>query len=104
MYVHRSFFSSFLPSSFSYYDVNNIKTLSSTVKEKYGSSYGSSASELSSTDSESAESEDEDGEELTATMDAAILRTLARIKRKDPAIYESGTNIFGGTFRLFFSS
>ena len=78
-----------------------LKTLYSTVKEKYGSSYGSSASELSSTDSESAESEDEDGEELTATMDAAILRTLARIRRKDPAIYESGINVFGGTFPLF---
>lgn len=28
-------------------------------------------------------------------MDAAILRTLARIKKKDPEIYNSEKNIFG---------
>ena len=47
-------------------------------------------------DSEEAESEDEDGEELTPAMDAAILRTLARIKRKDPSIYENGKDVFEG--------
>lgn len=47
-------------------------------------------------DSESAESEDEDGEELTPVVDVAILRTLARIRQKDPSIYESGKSIFGG--------
>lgn len=46
--------------------------------------------------SESAESEDEDGEELTPAVDVAILRTLARIRQKDPSIYESGKSIFGG--------
>ncbi|KAH6910281.1 KRI1-like family C-terminal-domain-containing protein [Coprinopsis sp. MPI-PUGE-AT-0042] len=51
--------------------------------------------------SESAESEDEDGEELTPAVDAAILRTLARIRKKDPAIYDSSKSIFGGAF--FFS-
>ncbi len=54
-----------------------------------------SGSELH-TDSESAESEDENGEELTPTVDAAILKTLARIKKRDPAIYDSSKNIFGG--------
>jgi len=70
------------------------------VKAKYGSDYdpNTSGSELS-TDSESAESEDEDGEELTPKVDAAILRTLARIKKRDPAIYDSSKNIFGGVFR-----
>ena len=29
-------------------------------------------------------------------MDAAILRTLARIRKKDPAIYDSEKNIYGG--------
>lgn len=29
-------------------------------------------------------------------MDAAILRTLARIKRKDPEIYAPDKNVFGG--------
>lgn len=71
--------------------------LLSLVKAKYGSDYdpGTSESEFS-TDSESAESEDEDGEELTPVVDAAILRTLARIRKKDPAIYDSGKNIYGG--------
>ncbi|KAG6861693.1 hypothetical protein C0995_013262 [Termitomyces sp. Mi166 len=63
------------------------------LKEKYGSD--SDDSEASETDSESDETEDEDGDELTPTVDAAILRTLARIKRKDPSIYDSTTNIFG---------
>ncbi len=31
-------------------------------------------------------------------MDAAILRTLARIKRKDPAIYEISKDVFEGAF------
>ncbi|PIL32876.1 hypothetical protein GSI_04994 [Ganoderma sinense ZZ0214-1] len=61
------------------------------LKEKYGSDVDEDADEE---DSEDAESEDEDGEELTPAMDAAILRTLARIKRKDPAIYETGKDVF----------
>jgi len=67
------------------------------VKAKYGSDYDPDGSGSGlSTDSESAESEDEHGEELTPAVDAAILRTLARIKNKDPEIYNSQTNIFGG--------
>ncbi|KIY52343.1 hypothetical protein FISHEDRAFT_70028 [Fistulina hepatica ATCC 64428] len=64
--------------------------------EKLKAKYGSDAEEddESETDSESAESEDEDGEELTPAVDAAILRTLARIKRKDPQIYKSEKDIF----------
>jgi hypothetical protein len=74
------------------------------VKEKLGSDISESDLDNEETDSESAESEDEDGEELTMAVDAAILRTLARIKRKDPSIYESGKNIFGGAFCLNVSS
>ena len=29
-------------------------------------------------------------------MDAAILRTLARIKKRDPGIYEAGRDVFTG--------
>ena len=65
-----------------------------TVKEKYGSDVDED--EEDDEDSEEAESEDEDGEELTPAVDAAILRTLARIKRKDPSIYEQGKDIFEG--------
>lgn len=68
------------------------------MKEKYGSDYGESDVEESETDSESAESEDEDGEELTPAVDAAILRTLARIRRRDPEIYNAEKDIFEGSF------
>ncbi|KAI0067594.1 hypothetical protein BV25DRAFT_1818972 [Artomyces pyxidatus] len=65
------------------------------LKEKYGddTTLDPSDGELES-DSESDESEDEDGEELTPAVDAAILRTLARIKQKDPGIYEVERNVF----------
>lgn len=66
------------------------------VQAKYGSDYDPDASVSDSSDSESAESEDEHGEELTPAVDAAILRTLARIRKKDPGIYNSEINIFRG--------
>ena len=47
------------------------------------------------------ESEDEDGEELTPGVDAAILRMLAKIKRRDPDIYDTERAIFEG--QQFFS-
>ena len=72
----------------------------SSVKEQYGSDPEEDGDE---TDSESLESEDSDGEELTPAMDAAILRTLARIKRKDPEIYQDGKDIFGGTREMPFT-
>ncbi|KAI0343514.1 Krr1-domain-containing protein [Trametopsis cervina] len=62
------------------------------MKEKYGSD--AELEDESDEDSEEAESEDEDGEELTPAVDVAILRTLARIKKKDPAIYEQGKHVF----------
>lgn len=58
--------------------------------------YGSDPEDTSEEDLENAESEDEEGEELTPAVDAAILRTLARIKRKDPEIYETKKSIFAG--------
>ncbi|KAG1772093.1 hypothetical protein EDD22DRAFT_976667 [Suillus occidentalis] len=67
------------------------------LKDKYGSDFEEDADE--ETDSEDAESEDEDGEELTPAVDAAILRTLARIKKKDPAIYDAENIIFEGRSR-----
>ena len=74
--------------------------LSQLVKEKYGSDVDENEDEE---DSEEAESEDEDGEELTPAMDAAILRTLARIKRKDPSIYESSKDVFEGALFAYAS-
>ncbi|KAF9777857.1 KRI1-like family C-terminal-domain-containing protein [Thelephora terrestris] len=62
------------------------------LKEKYGSDAEEGGEEEE--DSEELESEDEDGEELTPGVDAAILRTLAKIKRRDPEIYDQEKAIF----------
>ncbi|KAG8815533.1 hypothetical protein FRC17_000675, partial [Serendipita sp. 399] len=59
------------------------------LKEKYGED-----AELSEEYSEESETEDEDGEELTPAMDVAMLRTLVRIRNKDPTIYDSKKNVF----------
>lgn len=74
------------------------------VKEKYGSDADTDDLDPDDSDSESDESEDEDGEELTPALDAAILRTLARIKARDPGIYDTGRNVFEGTTSIFTSS
>ncbi|KIJ51364.1 hypothetical protein M422DRAFT_244542 [Sphaerobolus stellatus SS14] len=63
----------------------------SKLKEKYGSDIDEA--DLEESDSED-ESEDEDAEELTPAVDAAILRTLAKIKRRDPEIYDGSKSIF----------
>ncbi|KAH7334864.1 KRI1-like family C-terminal-domain-containing protein [Rhizoctonia solani] len=60
------------------------------LKEKYGSDFENE----DESDSESDESEDEYGEELTPAVDAALLRTLAKIRRKDPEIYDSKVGVF----------
>ncbi len=60
------------------------------MKEKLGSDFEEGDEE----DSESDESEDSVGEELTPATDVAILRTLAKIKRKDPSIYNKDAQIF----------
>lgn len=73
------------------------------MKEKYGSDFEDTSGSGEEESDESDVSEDEDGEELTPAMDAAILRTLARIKRKDPEIYNNEKHIFEGVanFLLF---
>lgn len=75
------------------------------MKDKYGSDFEEEDEDALSDDedSESDESEDEDGEELTPAVDAAILRTLARIRRKDPEIYQSGREVFTGLLSFFHS-
>jgi len=67
------------------------------VKEKYGSDAETDDLNSDDDDTESDESEDEDGDELTPALDAAILRTLARIKTRDPGIYDADRNVFDGT-------
>ena len=75
---------------------DSVVCLSRAVKEKYGSDADTEDLSSDESDSESDESEDEDGEELTPALDAAILRTLARIKARDPGIYDASRNVFEG--------
>ncbi|KAG6331753.1 hypothetical protein ID866_7334 [Astraeus odoratus] len=63
------------------------------LKEKYGSDISDVSAEDDSDDSEDT-SEDSDGAELTPAVDAAILRTLARIRKKDPEIYNGEKRVF----------
>lgn len=62
------------------------------VKDKYGSDYEPSESE------EDFSSEDSDAEFITPEVDVAILKTLARIKKQDPKLYQSEGNVFEGSF------
>ena len=74
------------------------------LEEKYGKAAAdilsgqrnrptSSASSSASSSSDD-ETEDEEGEQVTAEVDAAILRTLAKIRSGDASIYDSSKKVF----------
>ncbi len=44
------------------------------------------------------EDEDEIGELVTPEVDAQILTTIAKIRSKDPIVYDSSKNFFSGMF------
>ncbi|KDN51354.1 Krr1-domain-containing protein [Tilletiaria anomala UBC 951] len=71
---------------------------SNRARQQMGSEQARSLSSESDTstesESETDETEDEDGEQVTADVDAAILRTLAKIRRKDGDIYNADKKIF----------
>lgn len=52
---------------------------------------------MSEEDDSEDEEEDEEGEEMTPALDAAILRTLAMIRKKDEVVYGSG-NVLEGEY------
>ncbi|SJX64818.1 related to KRI1-KRRI-Interacting protein 1 [Sporisorium reilianum f. sp. reilianum] len=64
------------------------------LEAKYGKDWLASDDDHSETDSESDVTEDEDGDQINANVDAAIFRTLQRIRNKDAALYDSKTDIF----------
>lgn len=66
------------------------------VQDKYGKDYQFGDQGDSEEDSEDLSDDDEDAEFVTPQVDAAILRTLARIKAKDPAVYEADRDVFEG--------
>lgn len=55
---------------------------------------GSGGSDDDSDESSEDETEDEEGEQVTAEVDAAILRTLAKIRSGDASIYNADARVF----------
>ena len=62
--------------------------------EQLREKYGDDANAASESDSESDITEDEDGEQVTPHVDAAILRTLQRIREKHPDLYDASNRVF----------
>ena len=58
-------------------------------------------SEAESTDPEEDEAEGEEGDELTPAAGASIFKTLAKIRDRDPIIYQKHINVFEGMFCLW---
>ncbi|KAG8903821.1 hypothetical protein FRC00_014474, partial [Tulasnella sp. 408] len=58
--------------------------------------FGSDAEDNEPNAESDSETEDEDGDEFDAATDVALLKTLALIQKKDPSIYDTSTNVFGG--------
>ncbi|KAG8911983.1 hypothetical protein FRC01_005365 [Tulasnella sp. 417] len=58
--------------------------------------FGSDAEDNEPSTHSDSETEDEDGDEFDAATDVALLKTLALIQKKDPSIYDTSTNVFGG--------
>ncbi|PWN47861.1 hypothetical protein IE53DRAFT_389987, partial [Violaceomyces palustris] len=66
------------------------------LEEKYGKRQDADGSATTDTETDSSEdeTEDENGEQLTPQIDAAIFRTLARIRSKSKDVYDSKVNVF----------
>ncbi|BGP12777.1 hypothetical protein JCM10213_007291 [Rhodosporidiobolus nylandii] len=73
------------------YDTKKRTEELSKLQDKYGKDYQLPSDD---DDSEDLSSDDEDAEFVTPSVDAAILATLARIRAKDPSVYESERNVF----------
>jgi len=76
------------------FEHNKQRTELHQLEEKHGKKRTNV--DVSDESSSEDESEDEEGEQITADVDAAILTTLAKIRRKDESIYEAGKRVFDG--------
>lgn len=64
------------------------------MQDKYGADYTLQDEE---DEEEDLSDDDSDAELVTPQVDVAILRTLARIRQKDPLVYEENRSVFQGT-------
>lgn len=66
------------------------------MQDKYGKDYT-----LEDEDSEESLSDDDsDAELVTPQVDVAILRTLAKIRSKDPSVYEADRQVYDGQYQI----
>lgn len=65
-----------------------------TVQDKYGKDF--QLGDDDEDDETDYSTDDDDAELVTPEVDAAILRTLAKIRAKDPSVYDDGRNVFEG--------
>lgn len=63
------------------------------MQDKYGADY---TLEDEEDEEEDLSDDDSDAELVTPQVDVAILRTLARIRQKDPLVYEENRSVFQG--------
>lgn len=73
----------------------------SLVQDKYGKHY---TLEDEEDQEELLSDDDEEGELVTPQVDIAILRTLARIRTRDPAVYEQNRQVFDGQSFILLAS
>ncbi|KAK4057571.1 Kinetochore protein Spc24 [Microbotryomycetes sp. JL221] len=66
----------------------------SKLQDKYGKDISLKDLEQDDDSEESLSDDDSDAELVTPQVDAAILRTLAKIRNKDPTVYEQGRQVF----------
>ncbi|KAN0062772.1 Kinetochore protein Spc24 [Thecaphora frezii] len=64
------------------------------LEEKYGKDAAEDDDDDESESSSEEETEDEDGEQLTAQIDAAVFRTLQKIRNKDASLYDPKVDVF----------
>ncbi|GAA5994929.1 KRI1 family protein [Rhodotorula paludigena] len=76
------------------YDAKKRTEELSKLQDKYGKDYQLPDDDDDDDDETDYSTDDEDAELVTPEVDAAILRTLAKIRAKDPSVYEHGREVF----------
>ncbi|BGP44834.1 Kinetochore protein Spc24 [Rhodotorula kratochvilovae] len=74
------------------YDTKKRTEELSKLQDKYGKDY--QLGDEDEDDETDYSTDDDDAELVTPEVDAAILRTLAKIRARDPTVYEDGRNVF----------
>ncbi|WFD00170.1 Kinetochore protein Spc24 [Malassezia yamatoensis] len=74
--------------------VERYREVKRRAEQERGEDTEASEDESKESESESDVTEDEEGEQLTPQVDAAILRTLQKIRSRDPEVYDPAARVF----------